>query len=107
MERRGRQGETFQRTVLLIDPSEAGRVKGAAALDALGLVPRTASDVFEALALVEQPLPHLVVQFVGKMLTFALLDRQRALSQHGVIFMALGQRASHLVKTRGNVVNIT
>ncbi len=46
-------GGGFSPTVLLIDPSEAGRVKGAASLDALGVQPRLAGDVFEALGLVE------------------------------------------------------
>ena len=39
--------------VLLIDPTKSSRDKGAAVLDALGLVPRVAVDAFEAHALVD------------------------------------------------------
>jgi len=39
--------------VLLVDPVKASRDKGAAVLDALGFRPQTASDVFEAHALVD------------------------------------------------------
>jgi len=38
------------RAVLLIDPLKPSRDKGAAVLDALGLVPRVAADAFEFLA---------------------------------------------------------
>lgn len=43
----------FPRSVLIIDPNKASREKAAAVVDALGLEPETASDVFEAHALVD------------------------------------------------------
>jgi diguanylate cyclase (GGDEF)-like protein len=44
---------TLPQQVLLIDPVKSSREKGAAVLDALGFRPQTASDVFEAHALVD------------------------------------------------------
>src|SRR6266498_2883391 len=43
----------MSKAVLLIDPLKTSRDKGAAVLDAMGLVPRLAADAFEAHALVD------------------------------------------------------
>ena len=49
----GSQTTSFPLSVLVIDPSKAARDKASAVLDALRFVPRVASDVFEAHALVD------------------------------------------------------